>query len=57
VTTVYPGATDTEIFRNVKGTWDRGKMNRPEDVAEVVWRAYNSPPDADVDDLEVPPPA
>jgi NAD(P)-dependent dehydrogenase (short-subunit alcohol dehydrogenase family) len=56
VSTVYPGPTDTEIFRNVKGTWDRAKMNQPADVAEAVWRAYASPADANVDDVEVLPP-
>jgi len=56
VSTVYPGATDTTIFDGLPGTWDRSTMNRPEDVAEVVWRAYASPREAAVADLEVPPP-
>jgi 3-oxoacyl-[acyl-carrier protein] reductase len=55
VSTVYPGSTDTTIFDNVPGDWDRSKMNKPEDVAEVLWKAYND--DGDVDDLDVPPPA
>jgi NAD(P)-dependent dehydrogenase (short-subunit alcohol dehydrogenase family) len=55
VSNVYPGATDTRIFDNVPGTWDRAKMNRPEDVAEIVWRAYNAPAGAAIDDLDVPP--
>lgn len=54
VSTVYPGATDTTIFDRVPGEWDRSKMNKPEDVAEVVWKAWTSAPDADVDDLDVP---
>jgi NADP-dependent 3-hydroxy acid dehydrogenase YdfG len=57
VSTVYPDATDTTIFDNVPGDWDRSKMNTPEDVAEVVWQTYNAPPDADVADVNVPPPA
>jgi len=56
VSTVYPGATDTGIFDKVPGKWDRSKMNKPEDVAEVVWKAYNAPPGTNVDDLDVPPP-
>jgi NAD(P)-dependent dehydrogenase (short-subunit alcohol dehydrogenase family) len=56
VSTVYPGPTDTTIFDKVPGTWDRSKMNQPEDVAEVVWQAYNAPPGTNVDDLDVPPP-
>ena len=56
VSTVYPGATDTTIFDGVPGDWDRASMNRPEEVAEVLWQAYAAPLDAVVDDLEVPPP-
>lgn len=55
VSTVYPGATDTRLFDGVPGTWDRAAMNRPEDVAEVVWKAWTAPRTAAVDDLEVPP--
>jgi 3alpha(or 20beta)-hydroxysteroid dehydrogenase len=57
VSTVYPGATDTTIFEGVPGEWDRSTMNRPEDVAEVVWEAWQAPLGADVADLDVPPPA
>lgn len=57
VSTVYPGQTDTTIFDGVPGDWDRSKMNKPEDVAEVIWKAYNAPDSVNVDDLEVPPPA
>ena len=48
VSTVYPRATDTTIFEGVPGDWQREHMNRPEDVAEVIWRAYRAPPGADV---------
>lgn len=56
VSTVYPGATDTSIFDGVQGDWDRSKMNRPEDVAEVIWNAYQAPSESDVSDLLVPAP-
>ncbi|MBI5362778.1 MAG: SDR family oxidoreductase [Planctomycetes bacterium] len=56
VSTVYPGPTDTKLFDGQPGQWDRAKMNKPEDVAEVVWKAYVAPEGANVDDLEVPPP-
>jgi NAD(P)-dependent dehydrogenase (short-subunit alcohol dehydrogenase family) len=56
VSSVYPGSTDTKIFDGVPGEWDRSKMNRPEDVAEVVWRAWKAGPDENVDDLDVPAP-
>ena len=55
VSTVYPDATDTSIFDGVPGEWDRSTMNRPEDVAVVVWNAYGG--EGDQADLEVPPPA
>src|SRR5262245_28108789 len=54
VTTVYPSATDTSIFDGVPGEWDRATMHRPEDVAELVWKAYVAPEGADVADLELP---
>jgi NAD(P)-dependent dehydrogenase (short-subunit alcohol dehydrogenase family) len=57
VTTVYPGTTDTTIFDGVRGDWDRATMNRPEDVAEVVWNAWKAAPGVKVDDIDVPPPA
>ena len=55
VSTVYPGATDTAIFEGVPGEWDRSTMNRPEDVAEVVWNAYGA--EGEQADLEVPLPS
>ena len=55
VSTIYPGATDTDIFNGVEGEWDRSTMNKPEDVAEVVWNAYAG--EGDQADLDVPPPA
>ncbi|MBK8177799.1 MAG: SDR family oxidoreductase [Planctomycetes bacterium] len=54
VSTVYPGATDTTIFDKLPGTWDRSRMNKPEDVAAVVLAAYDAGPDQNVDDLDVP---
>ena len=55
VSTVYPGPTDTAMFDQLPPGLDRTKINRPEDVAEVVWRAYNAPATENVDDLDVPP--
>jgi len=54
VSTVYPGQTDTPIWEKVPGNWDRSKMKKPEDVAEVVWNAYHAPAGADVADLDIP---
>jgi NAD(P)-dependent dehydrogenase (short-subunit alcohol dehydrogenase family) len=55
VSTVYPGTTDTEMLAKIPGAHDRGKINQPEDVAEVIWRAYHAPSGENVDDLDVPP--
>lgn len=55
VSTIYPGPTDTKIFDRVPGNWDRTKMNKPEDVAEVVWKANRAPTGTPIDDLDVPP--
>ena len=54
VSTVYPSSTDTAIFDGVPGNWDRSKMKQPEDVAEVLWKAWTSPRETNVDDLDVP---
>ncbi len=56
VSTVFPGATNTTIFEDTPLELDPATMNEPEDVAAVVWEAYQAPPEADVADLEVPPP-
>ncbi|MCB9914717.1 MAG: SDR family oxidoreductase [Planctomycetes bacterium] len=54
VVTVYPGGTDTTIFDDVPGEWDRSTMNTPAEVAEVVWQAWRG---ADGQaDWTVPPP-
>jgi len=55
VSTVYPSATDTTIFDGVPGDWDREQMHKPADVAELVWRAWDAPLDADVADLVLGP--
>jgi NAD(P)-dependent dehydrogenase (short-subunit alcohol dehydrogenase family) len=57
VSSVYPAATDTPIWDGIPGEWPRAAMNRPEDVAEVVWKAWNSAPGTDVGELDVPRPA
>jgi NADP-dependent 3-hydroxy acid dehydrogenase YdfG len=55
VVTVYPRGTDTTIFDDVPGDWDRSKMNTAEEVAEVIFSAVSA--DDAVTDLDVPPPA
>lgn len=55
VVTVYPRGTDTTIFDDVPGDWDRSKMNTAEEVAEVIFSAVSA--SDEVTDLDVPPPA
>jgi len=54
VVTVYPGATDTSIFDDVEGDWDRSKMNTVDEVAEVIFGAVAA--GEEVTDLDVAPP-
>jgi len=55
VSNVYPGQTDTPLWDTIPGDWPRAAMNRPEDVAEVVFGAWHAPAGVDVAELEVPP--
>lgn len=55
VSTVYPNSTDTAIFDKVPGDWDRSTMNSPDDVAEVIWNAYQA--EGEQADIDVPPKA
>lgn len=55
VSNVYPGQTDTPLWDTIPGDWPRAAMNRPEDVAEVVFGAWSAPAGTDVAELEVPP--
>jgi NAD(P)-dependent dehydrogenase (short-subunit alcohol dehydrogenase family) len=53
VITVYPSATDTNIWNSVPGTWPRDKMLKPEQVAEAVDFALTRPADVLVDTITV----
>lgn len=39
VCSIYPKGTDTSIFDDVPGDWDRSSMDAPEAVAELIVRA------------------
>ncbi len=54
VTTIMPGAVDTDLWEGLAYVPQKEKMMRPEDVAEAVWNAYNSR--AWVRDLLILPP-
>ena len=40
---IYPAATDTEIWNNVKGDWPREKMMSADDIASAVAFALSQP--------------
>ncbi|MEZ6014678.1 MAG: SDR family oxidoreductase [Planctomycetota bacterium] len=42
VTTVFPRATDTDMVAPYKQHWAGVAFNRPEDVAEVIWDAWQA---------------
>jgi short-subunit dehydrogenase len=53
VINIYPAATDTEIWNNVPGDWHRGKMMRPEEVAEAVYYAVLRPQSIIVENITI----
>jgi NAD(P)-dependent dehydrogenase (short-subunit alcohol dehydrogenase family) len=55
VFSVFPSATDTEIWNDVPGTWPREQMMRPENVAQAIAAALAQPPDVSVEELVIGP--
>jgi NAD(P)-dependent dehydrogenase (short-subunit alcohol dehydrogenase family) len=55
VISVFPSATDTEIWNDVPGNWPREKMMRPENVAEAIAGALAQPPDVLIEELVIGP--
>jgi short-subunit dehydrogenase len=51
VINVYPAATDTEIWNNVKGEWPRGQMISAAEVAAAVNFAISQPTDVLVENI------
>jgi short-subunit dehydrogenase len=51
VINVYPAATDTEIWNNVKGEWPRGQMISAVEVAAAVNFAISQPTDVLVENI------
>jgi short-subunit dehydrogenase len=49
--TIYPAATDTEIWERVPGDWSRNKMITADQVAEAVAFAISRPVDTLVEDI------
>ena len=55
VISVFPSATDTDIWNDVPGDWPRDKMMRPENVADAVAAALSQPPDVLVEEFVIGP--
>ena len=53
VINVYPGATDSEIWNNIPGTWPREKMISAQEVASAVAFALSRPPNVSVENITV----
>ena len=51
VINVYPGATDTAIWDNVKGDWPREKMMSPAEVAGAVVYALEQPATVSIENI------
>lgn len=53
VSSLLPAATDTELWGQVPGEWNRANMLRPEDVAAAVAALAALPPHVAVEDLTI----
>jgi NAD(P)-dependent dehydrogenase (short-subunit alcohol dehydrogenase family) len=55
LTAVYPGATDTAIWDEVPGEWDRSRMVPVEEVARALVYALDTEPPALVEEVHLGP--
>lgn len=53
VTAVLPGATDTKMFDEIPGEYDRSRFVRPEDIAASIVSAWRLSPEANVDEIQI----
>lgn len=52
---LYPGATDTPIWDELPGSWDRGAMIAVEEVARAVAFALDADPSATIEEIVLAP--
>jgi len=57
MTTILPGATDTELWNKVPGNWDRRKMLDPNIIAQIIKETYEKPKEANIDKIIIMPEA
>ena len=55
LTALYPGATDTDIWRDLPGEWDRGRMMPASEVARAVVLALEADRRAAVEEIHLGP--
>jgi NAD(P)-dependent dehydrogenase (short-subunit alcohol dehydrogenase family) len=55
VTAVIPGPTDTPLWREVPGNWDRTKMMKPQDVARAIVNIYKQPRETLTEEIVIMP--
>ncbi len=55
VINLLPGAVDTPFWDAIEGDWDRGKMLRPETVAEAALAALRLPREALAEEIVIGP--
>ena len=55
VTSVIPGPTDTPLWKEIPGDWDRTKMIKPEDVAKAVMNIYKQPRETLTEEIVIMP--
>jgi NADP-dependent 3-hydroxy acid dehydrogenase YdfG len=53
VISIYPAATDTNIWTHIEGKWPRHKMISPEDVASAVAYALSRPADVALENISI----
>jgi NAD(P)-dependent dehydrogenase (short-subunit alcohol dehydrogenase family) len=55
VTAVIPGPTDTLLWREIPGNWDRTKMIKPNDIAKAVVNIYKQPKEVMTEEIVLMP--
>lgn len=55
VTAIIPGPTDTPLWKEIPGNWDRTKMIKPEDIARAVMNIYKQPLETLTEEIVIMP--
>ncbi|PDW01959.1 SDR family oxidoreductase [Candidatus Viridilinea mediisalina] len=53
VTSLLPAATDTSLWDNVPGEWNRGNMLQPEEIAATIVSLVNTPAHVAVEEVSI----